>query len=92
MRKILCLVFVFCLAQTAILKAADTSEIAPPTDSRRPQGTRESEQLYSENVADLKARVGELERRVNEMDRDRRFSEDRLRQLDRDVSELKRRF
>lgn len=48
--------------------------------------------LINTDVAALNAKVSELERRINDMDRDRRFDQDRMRQLDRDVSELKRRF
>lgn len=48
--------------------------------------------LSSSDVAQLKAKVNDLERRLNDMDRDRRFTEDRLRQLDRDVNDIKRRF
>lgn len=43
-------------------------------------------------IAYLTDKVNDLERRLNDMDRDRRFTQDRLRQLDRDVNDIKRRF
>ena len=92
MKKTVYLVLALCLMKSIVLFASDTGELAPSADSLRPKAGRSNEILVNETISDLKAKVSELERRVNDMDKDRRFDQDRLRQLDRDVSELKRKF
>ena len=92
MRKTVYFVFALCFMRSVLLFASDAGELAPSSDSLKPKAARSSESLVNETIFDLKAKVSELERRVNDMDKDRRFDQDRLRQLDRDVSELKRKF
>lgn len=48
--------------------------------------------LVDTDAAALNAKVNELERKINDIEREQRFSQDRVRQLDRDVSEIKRHF
>ena len=48
--------------------------------------------LVNLSTSTLNARLSELERRVNDLQRNDRDQEDRIRQIDREVSELQRRF
>jgi hypothetical protein len=87
MKKILLLAAVFCLLQSIPASADD--ELVPPID---PGTNTRSENLISSSQSTLVNKVNELERRVNDLERDRRFNQDRIRQLDREVNDMKRRF
>ncbi len=89
MKKILLLAAIFCVTGAGLAAAEVDGDFSAP-DVKKP--SRNAEELVSDHYSLLKAKVNELERRLNDMERDRRFDQDRLRQLDRDVSELKRRF
>ncbi len=48
--------------------------------------------LVNTDISDINSKLSELERRVADIERDRRFEQDRTRQLEKDVNDLKRRF
>ena len=60
-------------------------ELVPPINPEEASASRTE-------IGTLRAKVNDLERRLNDIDRDRRFEQDRVRQLDRDVNDIKRRF
>ena len=74
------------LAASAFAVTEDEFAVEPVNPDVQGRG------LVDTDVAALSSKVNELERNLNDIERDRRFDQERLRQLDRDVSDLKRRF
>lgn len=88
MKKVLFVMLLGCMFLGSNAFAETEEDFTVPPINPNPGGRG----LVNRDVADLSAKVSELERRINDIDRDRRFNEDRIRQLDRDVSDIKRRF
>lgn len=49
------------------------------------------EQLVDIELSTMETRVNDLERRLQALERDRKFSEDKIRSLERQVNDLRRR-
>ncbi len=85
MKKIIFLMIFGCLVISSNVFAKE--ELVPPIN---PDGNGRG--LINTDVASLNAKVNELERKVNDLERDRHNDQDHIRQVERDVSDLKRHF
>ena len=85
MKKIIFSVIFGCLVLTS--NAFAKEELVEPIN---PDGQGRS--LVNTDVATLTSRVNELERRVKDLEREQRFNQEQVRQLDRDVRDNFRRL
>ncbi len=76
-----------CLVLASGSFASADEDLVPPINP-----DAHGQALVSTDVSALNNKVSELERKVNDIEREQRFNQERLRQLDRDVSELRRKF
>ncbi len=91
MKKIFVPLFVFFLMQG--LTAFAEPDLATRNDNFKGVSSQgRTENLVNDNVSLLNSKINELERRVNDLERDKRYDQDRIRDLIRDINELKRRF
>lgn len=88
MKKVIFLVLFGCvfLGSNAFAEEEETFYVPPIDPGVQQRG------LVNTDVSNLTAKVSDLERKVNDIQRDQRFNQDKVRQLERDISDLKRRF
>lgn len=88
MKKVIFLVLFGCmiLGSNAFAQTEEDFDVAPINPDVDGEG------LVNTDVSDLSAKVSDLERKLNDVEREQRFNQDRVRQLERDLGEIKRRF
>lgn len=88
MKKVIFLALFGCviLGSNAFAQTADDFGTPPLNPDVQGRG------LVNTDVSDLNTKVSDLQRKVNDLERDQRFNQDRVRQLERDLSDIKRRF